>query len=102
MNKSFLTIWRYHIPFTYSHFILFHARNSLGRPTSLIIDFGARATRIIPVVDGFTLNKSIVSTNRGGNWIDVEVKNEIDRSGMEYFIVTEVLRIVEMMHVMLK
>jgi actin-related protein len=77
-------------PFYYleTHYSFFRFRlisvllYNLGRPTSLIIDFGARATRIIPVVDGFTLNKSIVSTNRGGNWIDVEVKNEIDRSGM--------------------
>ena len=53
-----------------------------GRPTSLIIDFSARATRIIPIIDGYTLNKAIVSTSRGGNWIDVEVKNEIDKSGM--------------------
>ena len=52
-----------------------------GRPTSLIIDFSARATRIIPIIDGYTLNKAIVSTSRGGNWIDVEVKNEIDKSG---------------------
>ena len=53
----------------------------LGRPTSLIIDFSAQATRIIPVIDGYTLNKAIVSTSRGGNWIDLEVLKEIDKSG---------------------
>ena len=53
-----------------------------GRPTSLVIDFGAQATRIIPIIDGFTLNKAIVSTSRGGNWIDAEVRKEIDKSGI--------------------
>lgn len=59
--------------------------NHTGRPTSLIIDFGAQATRIIPVVDGFTLNKSIVSTARGGNWIDLEVRKDINESGKSIF-----------------
>ena len=47
----------------------------------MIIDFSAQATRIIPVIDGYTLNKAIVSTSRGGNWIDLEVLKEIDKSG---------------------
>jgi hypothetical protein len=33
------------------------------------------------VIDGFTLNRAIITTARGGDWIDLEVKNEIDKSG---------------------
>lgn len=43
---------------------------SAGRPTSLVVDLGASGTRIVPVVDGYGLEKAIVSTSRGGNWID--------------------------------
>ena len=37
------------------------------------------------MVDGFTLNKSIVSTTRGGNWIDLEVRKDINESGIVTF-----------------
>jgi actin-related protein len=41
-----------------------------GRPTSLVIDFGARETRVMPVVDGFVLRNAVVKTSRGGDWLD--------------------------------
>ena len=50
---------------------------SAGRPTSLVIDLGARETRIIPVVDGFVLRNAVLTTNRGGNWLDQRVLQEI-------------------------
>ncbi len=33
---------------------------SAGKPTSLVIDFGASQTSIIPVVDGFTLKRALL------------------------------------------
>mmetsp|Transcript_19440 Transcript_19440/g.36237 ORF Transcript_19440/g.36237 Transcript_19440/m.36237 type:complete len:502 (+) Transcript_19440:142-1647(+) len=41
-----------------------------GRPTSLIVDLGAAATRCVPVVDGYTLHRSAVATHRGGLYFD--------------------------------
>lgn len=49
-----------------------------GRSTSLVIDMGARETRIIPVVDGFVLRKALMKTSRGGNWLDRKVFHEIE------------------------
>ena len=53
---------------------------SAGRPTTLVIDLGARETRIIPVVDGFVLRNAVLTTSRGGNWLDDKVLGEIVRS----------------------
>ena len=53
-----------------------------GRPTSLVIDFGARETRIIPVVDGFVLRNAVVKTARGGNWLDQLLMDEIGSNGI--------------------
>lgn len=52
-----------------------------GRPTSLVVDFGATQTRVIPVVDGYVLNKAVMVTNRGGNWIDTQVYKELSSLG---------------------
>eukprot|EP01041_Mallomonas_annulata_P008815 gene8814-18244_t len=52
-----------------------------GRPTSLIVDFGATQTRVVPVVDGFVLNKSCVSTTRGGDWLDECMNKELTAGG---------------------
>lgn len=52
-----------------------------GRPTSLVVDFGATQTRIIPVVDGYVLNKAVVTTSRGGNWIDSQLQKELQSLG---------------------
>jgi actin-like protein 6A len=49
-----------------------------GRPTSLVIDIGARETRIIPVVDGYTLKNAVVVTKRGGNWIDKNIFSHLE------------------------
>ena len=53
---------------------------SAGRPTTLVIDLGARETRIIPVVDGFVLRNAVLTTNRGGNWLDKKVLEEVVKS----------------------
>ena len=49
-----------------------------GRPTSLVLDFGARETRVTPVVDGFVLRKAVMKTARGGNWLDKKLLAELE------------------------
>jgi actin-related protein len=51
---------------------------STGRPTSLVIDIGACQTRIIPVVDGYALNKGKVETFRAGNYMDGLLLKELE------------------------
>ena len=46
-----------------------------ARPSSLVVDLGADEIRIVPIVDGFSLNRSIVRTTRGGNAMDRYVEN---------------------------
>ena len=41
-----------------------------GRPTSLVVDLGASASRCVPVVDGYALHRSAVATHRGGMYFD--------------------------------
>lgn len=51
---------------------------SAGRPTGLVLDFGASQTRVVPVVDGYALNKAAVITSRGGNLFDELLAREIE------------------------
>lgn len=44
-----------------------------GRSTGMVIDLGASHTTISPVVDGFVLEKSVITTSRGGNWLDAQI-----------------------------
>lgn len=39
---------------------------SCGRSTAVVLDSGYRKTHVTPVHDGFTLQKSIISHNLGG------------------------------------
>ena len=55
---------------------------SAGRPTSLVVDFGAREVRIVPIVDGYTLNRAVITTRRGGDWVDDAVRREIEATGI--------------------
>jgi len=48
-----------------------------------VIEFGAQETRIVPVVEGFVLRKAVVSTKRGGNWIDGKILHELGKSGLK-------------------
>ena len=50
---------------------------SAGKPTSLIIDYGASHTTVSPVVDGHVLNRAVCRTRRGGNWLDMSVQKEL-------------------------
>lgn len=47
-----------------------------------MVELGAQQTRIVPVVEGYVLRKAIVRTNRGGNWIDHKIKEEIEKCGI--------------------
>lgn len=53
-----------------------------GRPTSLVIDFGASETRITPVVDGHVLRKATLITQRGGDWIDQAISKRLELLGI--------------------
>lgn len=53
---------------------------STGRPTGLVLDFGASQTRIVPVVDGYALNKATVTTIRAGNMFDELLARKIESS----------------------
>jgi len=48
-----------------------------GHPTSLIVDLGGARTTVTPVIDGYTLNKAVMTTQRGGNWLDQILLQEL-------------------------
>ena len=50
-----------------------------GRQTGLVVDLGASHTTVSPVVDGYVLEKSVVSSSRGGDWIDREILDVLCR-----------------------
>lgn len=56
---------------------------STGRPSSVVVDFGAAETRVIPVVDGYVLNKAVICTNRGGNNFDDIMRKHIEGSSQQ-------------------
>jgi actin-related protein len=44
-----------------------------GRPTSLVVDVGGGRIQVTPVVDGYTLRNAVVSTTRGGRWLEDQI-----------------------------
>jgi hypothetical protein len=50
-----------------------------GRPTGLVVDLGASHTTVSPVVDGHVLLKSVMTTSRGGNWLDARLHSVLSR-----------------------
>jgi len=55
---------------------------SSGRPTALVVDFGASGTRITPVVDGYALRSARVRTSRGGDQLDALVAAALAAAGV--------------------
>ena len=55
---------------------------SSGRPTALVVDFGASGMRITPVVDGYALKGARVRTSRGGDRLDGMVATALADAGM--------------------
>ncbi|KAJ9642274.1 uncharacterized protein PV06_03164 [Exophiala oligosperma] len=46
-----------------------------GRPTALVIDFGATQVSVTPVHDGMILKKGLTRANIGGNYLSQQVRN---------------------------
>lgn len=46
-----------------------------GKPTALVVDFGASQLSVTPVHDGMILKKGIVRSNIGGNFLSSQVRN---------------------------
>ncbi len=53
---------------------------STGRRTSLIVDFSATGTSVVPVVDGYALSKPALFTSRGGVLLDNLLRRELEGS----------------------
>jgi actin-like protein 6A len=56
-----------------------------GRSTALVIDMGASHTTISPVVDGYVLRKAVVSTSRGGDFMDSLISDTLASRGVQVF-----------------
>jgi len=46
-----------------------------GRPTALVMDFGASQVSVTPVHDGMTLKKGVMRSNIGGTYLSSQVRN---------------------------
>ncbi|EXJ89205.1 actin-like protein 4 [Capronia epimyces CBS 606.96] len=46
-----------------------------GRPTALVLDFGATQVSVTPVHDGMILKKGVMRSNIGGNYMSSQVRN---------------------------
>ncbi|KAK5559921.1 Actin-related protein 4 [Exophiala xenobiotica] len=46
-----------------------------GRPTALVLDFGATQVSVTPVHDGMILKKGVTRANIGGNYLGQQVRN---------------------------
>ncbi|KIX05821.1 uncharacterized protein Z518_03793 [Rhinocladiella mackenziei CBS 650.93] len=46
-----------------------------GRPTALVMDFGASQVSVTPVHDGMILKKGVVRSNIGGNYLSSQVRS---------------------------
>lgn len=55
---------------------------SVGKPSSVVVDFGSSKTHVSVVSDGYELRKSRTSTLRGGDWMDRQINHVISRSGV--------------------
>lgn len=52
-----------------------------GRATSLVVDLGASGTTITPIIDGYSLTNSTVRSNRGGDWLDIQLSAALTTAG---------------------
>ena len=51
---------------------------SAGKTTATVVDFGASEISVTPVVDGYAVAGARLSTSRGGNWLDEQIRYEIE------------------------
>jgi actin-related protein len=54
---------------------------SVGRTSAIVVDIGASATRVTPVVDGYALNKGQLVSEVGGSVISAAMHEALLRSG---------------------
>lgn len=50
-----------------------HSAFSTGRANAIVCDCGAGSTSAVPVLDGYTLNRVVGRSPRGGDWLDEQV-----------------------------
>lgn len=51
-----------------------------GRPTSLIVDLGCMHSRVVPVVDGYTIRQASQSSPLGCNWMNLKVLQYVEQT----------------------
>lgn len=59
-----------------------------GRPTALVMDFGASQVSVTPVHDGMILKKGVVKANVGGNYLSSQVLNMLAANEPESITIT--------------
>ena len=55
---------------------------SVGRSTSMVVDCGGGGTSVVPVLDGYVLNKPIQRSHRGGEWLTEQVHNFLGKQSI--------------------
>ena len=73
----------FHFPATYIPSTAMLGAFCYGRSTALVIDMGASHTTISPVVDGYVLKKAVVSTSRGGDYLDSLFSDNLASKGIQ-------------------
>ncbi|KIW96240.1 uncharacterized protein Z519_03308 [Cladophialophora bantiana CBS 173.52] len=59
-----------------------------GRPTALVLDFGASQVSVTPVHDGMILKKGIMRSNIGGNFLSSQVRNMLEANEPDPITIT--------------
>ncbi|CAM9102360.1 unnamed protein product [Phaeothamnion confervicola] len=54
---------------------------SAGRATALVCDCGHSSLAVVPVVDGYVLNKGIQRSARGGDWLTHQALEHLTKTG---------------------
>ena len=50
-----------------------------GRASALVVDCGGGSTSVVPVVDGYVLRTPIMRSSRGGEWLDDQVREVVEK-----------------------
>ena len=55
---------------------------SAGRSSALVCDSGGASTSVVPVFDGYVLQKSLSRSRRGGIWLTAQLAKLLERSSI--------------------
>ncbi|KAH3744048.1 Glycoside hydrolase, family 1 [Pelomyxa schiedti] len=55
---------------------------SAGKPTSLIVDCGGSSTVVTPVYEGYVLNRGVVTSGIGGQWLTNTLTSALQQRGI--------------------